>query len=172
MATDGFSVKLINNLIQPYFLFPLLLGDGQLGADEIAEMMRHIGRADGDLEAQKLMDAMDEDGDGGVSMDEFATHVTMGQLGKDKAQIKATFDMFDLDHDGFITHKEIEKVCDFLTPEATQALIKEVDSNNDGKIAFEEWLAAMTDLDLRASGHATPAGIASQKLHTVQEATR
>ena len=32
-------------------------------------------------------------------MDEFATHVTMGQLGKDKAQIKATFDMFDLDHD-------------------------------------------------------------------------
>jgi hypothetical protein len=54
---------------------------------------RHIGKADGDLEAQKLMDAMDEDGDGGVSMDEFATHVTMGQLGKDKAQIKATFDM-------------------------------------------------------------------------------
>ena len=25
--------------------------------------------------------------------------MTMGQLGKDKAQIKATFDMFDLDHD-------------------------------------------------------------------------
>lgn len=41
-------------------------GDGQLGADEIAEMMRHIGKTDGDLEAQKLMDAMDEDGDGGV----------------------------------------------------------------------------------------------------------
>lgn len=55
--------------------------------------MRHIGKADGDLEAQRLMDAMDEDGDGGVSMAEFATHVTMGQLGKDKAQIKATFDM-------------------------------------------------------------------------------
>ena len=43
---------------------------------------------------------MDDDNSGGVSMDEFATHVTMGQLGKDKAQIKATFDMFDLDRDG------------------------------------------------------------------------
>jgi calcium-dependent protein kinase len=125
-------------------------GDGQLGADEIAAMMKEI-KAPGSgnhVQVQQIMDAMDEDGDGGVSMDEFATHVTMGQLGKDKAQIKATFDMFDLDHDGFITHKEIEKVCDFLTPAATQALIKEVDANNDGKINFAEWLAAMQDFDL------------------------
>lgn len=50
---------------------------------------------------------------------------------------------------GFITHKEIEKVCDFLTPEATQQLIKEVDSNMDGKINFGEWLEAMTDLDIQ-----------------------
>jgi hypothetical protein len=50
---------------------------------------------------------------------------------------------------GFITHKEIEKVCDFLTPEATQQLIKEVDSNMDGKINFGEctWLEAITDRD-------------------------
>lgn len=93
-------------------------------------------------------------------MDEFATHVTMRQMGKDKAQIKATFDMFDLDHDGFITHKEIEKVCAFLTPEATQALIKEVDANNDGKINFQEWLAAMSDGDFidhaKRSGQNTP----------------
>jgi len=132
-------------------------GDGQLGADEIAEMMRHIGAADGDQEAKKLMDEMDEDGDGGVSMDEFATHVTMGQLGKNKAQIKATFDMFDLDHDGFITHNEIEKVCGFLTPEATLNLIKEVDANNDGKVSFNEWLDAMSDMDLKATAAAAAA---------------
>ena len=57
-------------------------------------------------------------------------------------------------------------MCDFLTPEAIQSLIKEVDANNDGKIMFNEWLAAMTDLDIktasgRASGMATPAGGAS-----------
>ena len=40
-------------------------------------------------------------------------------------------------------------MCDFLTPEATQQLIKEVDSNMDGKINFGEWLEAMTDLDIQ-----------------------
>jgi len=144
--------------------------DGQLGPGEIAALMRHIKVDAPDHEIQKLVDDMDEDQDGGVSMDEFATHVTMGQLGKDKAQIKATFDMFDLDHDGFITHKEIEKVCDFLTPDATLALIKEVDANNDGKINFAEWLSAMTDLDIKsASGHATPAGGASLRKKQAQQ---
>ena len=38
-------------------------------------------------------------------------------------------------------------MCDFLTPEATQQLIKEVDSNMDGKINFGEWLEAITDRD-------------------------
>ena len=113
---------------------------------------------------------------------------------------------------GLVTHKEIEKVCDFLTPEATQALIKEVDganttpahtrriypgllicplifrmsaascrvvfsffcpANNDGKINFSEWLSAMTELDLKAAGAGTPAGVASNrksKLNAVQEA--
>jgi Ca2+-binding EF-hand superfamily protein len=78
--------------------------DGQLGASEIAQMMAHIGRgssmARNQLEADRILDEMDEDGDGGVSIDEFATHVTMGQLGKDKAQIKATFDVRHRERDG------------------------------------------------------------------------
>jgi Ca2+-binding EF-hand superfamily protein len=111
-------------------------GNGQLGPDEIAMMMAHIGRTDGAGEAVKLMDVMDEDGDGGVSLDEFATHITLGQLGKDQAQIKATFDMLDIDHDGFVTHQEIEKICEFLTPEATEELIKEVDGQRLTETAY------------------------------------
>jgi len=40
----------------------------------------------------------------------------------------------------FVTHTEIERLCEFLTPEATAALIKEVDQNSDGRINFNEWL--------------------------------
>ena len=40
-------------------------------------------------------------------------------------------------------------MCDFLTPEATQQLIKEVDANLDGKINFNEWLEAMCELDIQ-----------------------
>lgn len=49
-------------------------------------------------------------------------------------------------------------MCDFLTPEATQALIKEVDANNDGKINFSEWLAAMTDIDINGTKAAKNSG--------------
>lgn len=118
-------------------------GDGQLGPEEIAKLMKHIGKSD--AEAAALMSEMDEDGSGTVSIEEFAAGITAGRIGSSEQQIKASFDMFDVDGDGFVTHKEIEKMCSFLTPDATRQLIKEVDENGDGKITFQEWLKAMAD---------------------------
>lgn len=60
-------------------------------------------------------------------------------------------------------------MCDFLTPEATEALIKEVDANNDGKINFAEWLSAMTDIDItKKSGQNTPAGPGTSSIKSPQ----
>lgn len=120
-----------------------LNGDGQLGPDEIAAMMKHIGRNPADV--KELMAEMDENSDGVISKDEFKTMYGMGRLAS-ADDVKKSFEMFDKDGDGFVTHEEIMKMCKNLSPDVAKQLISEVDKNNDGKINFNEWIAAMGEL--------------------------
>mgnify|MGYP001103059548 CR=1 FL=1 len=94
--------------------------------------------------------------------EEFRAAAAAGQLSASSAEeLKKSFDQFDVDHDGFVTTKEIEKLCGNMDPAAAKAMIGEVDKNGDGtvatrvslcldtlafkpgKINFDEWLAAM-----------------------------
>ncbi len=124
-------------------------GDGQLGREEIEEMMKHIGKSS--AEAKDLLATIDDNGDGVISKEEFATALEVNRLGHNRAEIKASFDLFDVDHDGFVTAKEIEKLCDFMRPEQVKQLISDVDTNKDGQINFAEWLAAMKDIGQKKS---------------------
>lgn len=121
-------------------------GDGMLGPEEIASLMRHLGK--NESEAKELMRNLDEDQNGTIDAEEFATAVNLHKLASDQSHIKAAFDMFDADHDGTIDRDELARICDFLTPAAAQNLIKDVDRNGDGRISFEEWLNALADKNL------------------------
>ena len=70
-------------------------GDGQLGPEEVTRLLRSIGK-EGE-EARVVLRTMDDDGDGGVSLDEFEQAAALGKLQTDE-EIKKSFDMFDLDH--------------------------------------------------------------------------
>ena len=64
-----------------------------------------------------------------------------------KDEIKECFDTFDADGSGFIDKKEIVKVCEQLGVDATGAeveeLMKQADSDGDGKISFDEFSKAV-----------------------------
>ena len=62
-----------------------------------------------------------------MSLSEFEQAAALGKL-QTEEQIKQSFDMFDLDHDGFITHAEIERLCG-LNSEVVLGMVKEVDQN-------------------------------------------
>lgn len=128
-------------------------GDGQLNPDEIAAMMKKLGR--NPAEVKEFMAEMDENSDGVISKEEFNVMYGLGRL-VNETEIKKSFDMFDIDGDGFVTHDEILKMCKFLSPEAARSLISEVDKNGDGKITFNEWLAAMVELKLGAKQQPNP----------------
>ena len=115
-------------------------GDGQLGPEEVTRLMRSIGK-EGE-EARLVLSTLDDDGDGGVSLSEWEQAAALGQLVTEE-EIKNSFDMFDLDHDGFVTHAEIERVCG-LNSETVLGMVREVDQNADGRITFDEWLTAMS----------------------------
>jgi len=117
--------------------------DGRLGPEEVSEMMKFIGRGEGD--AEEFLAELDDDNDGGLDIEEFQIGHAMGKLANNEGEVKKAFEKFDTDGDGFVTHLEIEKVCDFLSPAATAQLISDVDANNDGRINFDEWLEAMSN---------------------------
>lgn len=117
-------------------------GDGQLGPDEILALMKSIGNTD--REAKEFMAKYDEDNTGGISLDELKNAEMQRKL-EHNEEIKAAFQMFDADRDGVVTAKELERLCDFLTPDQTKTMIGEVDKNGDGRINFTEWLSAMRE---------------------------
>ena len=100
-------------------------GDGQLGPEEVTRLMRSIGKES--EEARLVLSTLDDDGDGGVSFSEFEQAAALGKLNTE-AEIKRSFDMFDLDHDGFITHAEIERVCG-LNKDTVAGMVREVDKD-------------------------------------------
>src|SRR5688572_4066580 len=108
-------------------------------------MMKQIGM--GGVDAKEWLAAVDEDHDGSISPEEFATAAQAGKLGASPQDVKNAFDLFDSDRDGFVTHKEIERLCTFLTADAAKQLISDVDVNGDGKVNFDEWLKAMKDVE-------------------------
>lgn len=117
-----------------------LNGDGRLGPDEIAAMMKSLGRNEAD--AKEFMQNVDDNNDGVISKEEFATSVAMGKL-NNHDDMKQTFSLFDKDGDGYVTAAELEKMCN-LPPEQAKQMIKEVDVNGDGQISFQEWMSAMS----------------------------
>ena len=64
-----------------------------------------------------------------------------------ESDIKEAFDAFDADGSGAITADEIKKVCEALGVDASKnevdELIKQADSDGDGKIQYSEFKSAI-----------------------------
>ena len=67
--------------------------------------------------------------------------------GPSEQDLKECFEAFDKDSSGFIDEKEIKDVCKALGIEAkadeVEELMKATDTNNDGKISYEEFKKAV-----------------------------
>lgn len=119
--------------------------DGQLGGEEIRNMMIYIGRSEAD--AQHLIEIADENKDGVISVEEFAVVRNLGKLSTGNIDdLKELFDSFDTDKSGKIDKAELAKGLEFLSEEAAQKILAEVDQNHDGQIDFDEWITAMKDI--------------------------
>jgi len=75
-------------------------------------------------------------------------HFTEEQLN----EMRDAFNVFDKDKGGTISIDELHNVLDSLSHKATneeiQAMISQVDVNNDGEISFDEFVQMMTHIDV------------------------
>ncbi|KAJ9153784.1 hypothetical protein P3X46_027187 [Hevea brasiliensis] len=119
---------------------------GTITYDELKAGLARLGSKLTEAEVKQLMEAADVDGNGTIDYIEFIT-ATMHRhrLERDEHLYKA-FQYFDKDNSGFITTDELETAMkDFgMGDDATiKEIISEVDTDNDGRINYEEFCTMM-----------------------------
>ncbi|KAJ4897756.1 Calcium-dependent protein kinase 9 [Raphanus sativus] len=119
---------------------------GTITYEELKEGLAKLGSKLTEAEVKQLMDAADVDGNGSMDYIEFIT-ATMHRhrLESDENLYKA-FQHFDKDGSGYITIDELEVALKEygMGDDATiKEVLSDVDSDNDGRINYEEFCAMM-----------------------------
>ncbi|KAL5701368.1 non-specific serine/threonine protein kinase [Ranunculus cassubicifolius] len=114
--------------------------------EELKTGLTRLGSKLTEAEVKQLMDAADVDGNGTIDYIEFIT-ATMHRhrLERDEHLFKA-FQYFDKDRSGFITRDELKTAMmehGMGDEESIRDIISEVDTDNDGRINYEEFCAMM-----------------------------
>uniref|UniRef100_A0A0D9Y2W3 EF-hand domain-containing protein n=1 Tax=Oryza glumipatula TaxID=40148 RepID=A0A0D9Y2W3_9ORYZ len=140
-------------------------GDGRISPSELAAVTRAIApppsESAGGREVAAMMDELDTDRDGFVDLGEFAAfHGRRRGDAEHEAELRAAFDVYDVDGDGRITAAELGKVLGRIgegcSAEECERMIASVDVDGDGCVGFEEFKKMMSR-DAAATGGADKA---------------
>ncbi|KAH9626255.1 hypothetical protein KSS87_003460 [Heliosperma pusillum] len=119
---------------------------GTITYEELKAGLPKLGTKLSESEVRQLMEAADVDGSGTIDYMEFITATMhMNRMEKEEHLYKA-FEYFDKDKSGYITMEELEqalKKYNMGDEKTIREIIAEVDTDNDGKIDYDEFVAMM-----------------------------
>ncbi|XP_068668702.1 calcium-dependent protein kinase 2-like [Aristolochia californica] len=119
---------------------------GTITYEELKTGLARLGSKLSEAEVKQLMDAADVDGNGTIDYIEFVTvTINRHKIERDE-HLYSAFQHFDKDGSGFITRDELElamKEYGMGDEDTIKEIISEVDTDNDGKINYEEFCAMM-----------------------------
>ncbi|XP_074560921.1 putative calcium-binding protein CML35 [Curcuma longa] len=133
-------------------------GDGKITRLEVESVLRRLAPAHDPPTAEEvasMVAEVDRDGDGCISLDEFAAVEAAlvagsGAAGDDEQELmREAFAVFDADGDGKISAEELHGVFDLLfgdrecTVEECRRMIRGVDTDGDGFVGFDEFATMM-----------------------------
>ncbi|GAB2230543.1 hypothetical protein Droror1_Dr00014813 [Drosera rotundifolia] len=119
---------------------------GTITYEELKNGLARLGSKLTETEVQQLMEAADVDGDGSIDYIEFITATMHRYRLETEEHLYKAFQYFDTDHSGFITRDELESAMreyGIADDDTIKEIISEVDSDNDGKISYEEFVNMM-----------------------------
>merc|ERR1719336_2166318 len=105
-------------------------------------------KSQAEQEARGMISAADDNSDGEIGFDEFAQIWQRKLLTVNQSYIHAVFTVLDEDGSGEIEIDELAKVLDMdldKNREELMEIIKEVDSDGNGKLNFQEFQQAMME---------------------------
>eukprot|EP00930_Biecheleria_cincta_P072721 TRINITY_DN60079_c0_g1_i1.p1 TRINITY_DN60079_c0_g1~~TRINITY_DN60079_c0_g1_i1.p1 ORF type:complete len:549 (-),score=123.86 TRINITY_DN60079_c0_g1_i1:123-1700(-) len=125
-------------------------GDGIITAAELQKGLSAAGVTPmANQDVKELMRAVDADGDGQIDYTEFLAASVQRQSVVRESECWAAFRVFDKNDDGRISQKELadvlnsQEVNNAISKAQLAKILKEVDSNGDGYIDFDEFMAMM-----------------------------
>lgn len=115
-------------------------GDGFLSADEYYRILKDHGVDCSYDEIRNIMQIADKDHDGKISKEEFCGEDPSKPKNLEpEAKAELAFNVFDRNHDGYITKNEMLKASKNLTKAQVDAVFQRNDNNHDGKLTLEEF---------------------------------
>ncbi|MCQ2819288.1 MAG: protein kinase [archaeon] len=122
--------------------------DGRLTKEEFKKgLMLVLKKDDAEKEVNRVMGIIDTDKNGFIEYEEFLRATMDKNKILTEENLKATFDLFDVNHTSKISPKELKivlgKGLEGISDEDWKALIEEIDLKKDGEICFEEFSKMM-----------------------------
>ncbi|XP_052174782.1 calcium-dependent protein kinase 30-like isoform X2 [Diospyros lotus] len=134
-------------VIRDMFMLMDTDNNGKVTYEELRAGLRKVGSQLAEPEMKLLMDAADVDGNGVLDYGEFVAVTIHLQKMENDAHFRQAFIFFDKDGSGFI---ELHELQEALTDESGEIdadvlneIMREVDTNKDGKISYDEFVAMM-----------------------------
>ncbi|KAL4285039.1 hypothetical protein GQ457_16G006470 [Hibiscus cannabinus] len=119
---------------------------GKINLEELRTGLQKLGQQIPDADLQILVEAADVDGDGTLNYGEFvAVSVHLRKMANDEHLHKA-FAFFDLNKSGFLEREDLrDSLNDEVdtSEEVIDAIMHDVDTDKDGRISYEEFVAMM-----------------------------
>jgi calcium-dependent protein kinase len=129
--------------------------EGKINFDDFFEQMEKLsGEKLEKIEVQKIFENIDTNRNRYIELEEFIKAAVDKKIFLEEKMIKLAFNFFDKSNDGFITSKDIIELFrdstdmekDKKAKEEFEKSIKSFDTNNDGKIKFEDFSVFMKQL--------------------------
>jgi len=118
-------------------------GDGLVTPSELRRGLQQAGIRIPRPDLEEIVDSIDCDGSGEIDYTEFLAATLEKQQYMEEGVCWNAFNIFDLDHDGKISCKELKQVLDKTSTRSAAELVSQVDKNNDGGIDFSEFMLMM-----------------------------
>ncbi|KAK2162825.1 hypothetical protein LSH36_91g07039 [Paralvinella palmiformis] len=117
-------------------------GNGYISTKELGMVMRSLGQNPTETELQDMINEVDADGNGTVDFPEFLNMMAKKMENTDwEEEIKEAYRVFDRERKGYIHTDELKHVMkhigDQLTDEEVDEMLKEIASNDEGKISYD-----------------------------------
>merc|ERR1711990_117980 len=118
---------------------------GTISPEELLGVLRAMGQNPTEDELLNLVLEVDIDGNGTIEFEEFLTMMKKKASEADEeSDLREAFKIFDRDKDGFISMKELKKVCSMLgtmlTKEELDEFMAEADKDGNGKLDYDEFV--------------------------------
>lgn len=121
-------------------------GDGTI---TLSEMMQAFSENKSEVssdDALRIFKAIDQDNNGTISFSEYMVAAMTKKNLNSEDKLQAAFRMFDKNGTGLICVEELREILEKGGSHDWEKIVKEVDTNGDGEISYDEFNVMMTKL--------------------------